>query len=169
MNAFTTTLNKYDFGKYFYTVVYFPQHVLDTLPLEQFPRLRLEAEIDGVFVEGALMPDKAGSAQTRHLRGEGLLEGQRVWYFLVSKKVLKAIGKALGDEVLVSFTVADQDAVDLPRALEELLEDHPRLCEAWDALSAGKKRSLVHPIKTAKTQATRARRLEELEILLLEG
>jgi len=98
MNRFKATLNKYDFGKYFYTVVYFPQSVLDTLPLELYPRLRVEAELDGVFVEDALMPDRVGSAQTRHLLGASALErewreGQRVWYLTVSKQVLKSIAR----------------------------------------------------------------------------
>ena len=166
--SFAATVDKYDFGKYFYTVVYFPKVVTDALPLEQYPRLRLAAEIDGVTVDGALMPDKVGSAQTKHLLEAGLPAGQQIWYYIVSKKLLRKIGKTLGDTVTVYFTIADQDAVNVPRALSELLEQNDRLREIWQTLSAGKRRGLVHGLNTAKTSATRAKRLEQLEIALLE-
>jgi Bacteriocin-protection, YdeI or OmpD-Associated len=167
-NGFAAVVDKYDFGKYFYTVVYFPRAITDELPLDQYPRLRLEAEIDGLSVDGALMPDKVGSAQTKHLLDAGLPEGQKIWYYIVSKKVLQKIGKSLGNEVTVYFRIAQQDAVDVPGALTELLERNERLREKWQALSAGKRRGLVHGLNTAKTSATRTKRLEQIEIALLE-
>jgi Bacteriocin-protection, YdeI or OmpD-Associated len=167
-NSFAAVVDKYDFGKYFYTVVYFPRAITDELPLDQYPRLRLEAEIDGLSVDGALMLDRVGSAQTRHLLEAGLPAGQKIWYYIVSKKVLQKIGKALGDEVTVGFRIAQQDAVDVPRALTELLEQNETLREKWQTLTAGKQRGLVHGLNTAKTGATRAKRLEQIEIALLE-
>ncbi len=45
----TATLNKLNFGRCFYTVVHFPQIVLDGLPLE--------ADIDGFLFEMSLKAD----------------------------------------------------------------------------------------------------------------
>ena len=121
-----------------------------------------------VAVDGALMPDKVGSAQTKHLLESEMQCGQPIWYYIVSKKVLRKIGKALGDEVTVVFSIADQKAVDVPNALTELLESNDRLREKWQGLTPGKQRGLVHGLNTAKTSATRTKRLEQLEIALLE-
>jgi Bacteriocin-protection, YdeI or OmpD-Associated/Domain of unknown function (DUF1905) len=164
---FSTQIDKYDFGKYFYTVVYLPEQLVPELPLEQFPRLRIEAEVNGFTVHGALMPDVLGSPQTKHLLGKNA-EPRRIWYLMVSKKVLNAIGKSLGDQVSVDFRIADQNQVEIPSALQDMLEENPRLQEIWDTLTPGKKRGFAHTIQTAKTEKTRLKRLEVLEVSLLE-
>ena len=166
--CFTAHIDKYDFGKYFYTVVYLPKQMVPKLPLEQFPRLRIEAEVNGFMVNGALMPDVMGSPQTKHLPLEANEEPQRIWYLMVSKKVLKAIGKSLGDQVTVRFRIADQNQVEIPFALQEMLEGNPRLQDIWDTLTPGKKRGFAHTIQSAQTEKTRLKRLEILEISLLE-
>jgi Bacteriocin-protection, YdeI or OmpD-Associated/Domain of unknown function (DUF1905) len=164
---FTATVDKYDFGTYFYTVVYLPQNIADTLPLQQYPRLRVDAEIDGHPVQGALMPDTLGSPQTKHLSGHPS-ERRRIWYLMVSKKVLTRIAKALGEEVHVQFSIADQNSVEVPGALQDMLEENPRLQEIWQKLTPGKQRGFAHTIRSAKTEKTRLKRLENLEIMLLE-
>jgi hypothetical protein len=167
MTEFSATLEKYDFGKYFYTVVYFPQSVTDVLPLTEHPRLRVHAIVNGYHLDGALMPDRIGSKQTKHLKTPSNT-GQKVWYLLLGKRVLNSIKKQLGEEVTVFFAIADQEAVNVPRILEERLLEQPRLQEIWDSLTAGKKRGLVHPLNSAKSLATKQKRLEQLELLLLE-
>ncbi len=168
VHAFNAEVGVYDYGKYVYTVVYIPDEVASALPLEAFPRLRVGAAVNGAWLEGALMPDRVGSAQTRHLLEQGHASGQRVWYLLLPKGVLKRIGKTTGDAVRVELRVADQDFVEVPKALQDLLDGQPRLRAIWDALTPGKRRGLAHPVNTAKTPATRARRVEQLEIALLE-
>jgi hypothetical protein len=167
MNEFRTTVEKYDFGKYFYQVVYFPQAVTDALPLKEHSRLRIHAIVDGYHLDGALMPDRIGSKQTKHLETPSNT-GQKIWYLLLGKAVLKKLKKQLGEEVQVFFSIADQDAVDVPKMLEERLLQQPRLQEIWDGLTAGKKRGLVHPLNSAKSLATKQKRLEQLELVLLE-
>jgi hypothetical protein len=167
MTEFSATLEKYDFGKYFYTVVYFPASVTDTLPLAEYPRLRIHAVVDGYHLDGALMPDRIGSKQTKHLETPSNT-GQKIWYLLLGKAVLKKLKKQLGEEVTVFFGIANQDAVDVPKMLKERLLEQPRLQEVWDGLTPGKKRGLVHPLNSAKSLATKQKRLEQLELLLFE-
>ena len=165
---FQAPIDRYDFGTYHYTVVYLPWEITDRLPMDEYPRLRVRAEIDHVPVEGALMPDRLGSPQTRHLDYDPGRAGERIWYLMVSRKVMSRLGKAIGDDVSVRFGVADQNAVEIPDALQEMLDDNPRLREIWDTLSAGKRRGLVHPIATARTAPTLHKRLTALEATLLD-
>lgn len=116
-NTFRAKIDIYDFRRYVYTCVYFPQAVLARLPLDKYPRLRINAAIDGYPCKGALMPDKAGSKQTAHLLKDGYVRNQKVWYFQVPRKLLR------------------------------------------DALSAGKRRSFMHPILSARTEPTLEKRL----------
>jgi Bacteriocin-protection, YdeI or OmpD-Associated len=166
-HQFVTIIDKYDYGKYFYTVFYLPDEVRTELPLEQNPRLRIEAEINGFALEGALLPDRIGSAQTKHLLTSAN-QGQKIWYCVISKDTLKRIGKTLGEEIFVALRFGDQNAVEMPGALQEWLRQNTRLQEIWDRLTPGKKRGFAHQIKTAKTIKTREKRLEALEIQLLE-
>lgn len=165
---FSTVVDRYDFDAYHYTVAYLPPDATVHLPLETHPRLRVEATVDGVLVIGALMPDRVGSNQTSHLL-ETRPEGERVWYLMIPKRVLKRLKKTLGDPLEVAVRPGDQDAVDEPKALSDALEANPRLRDLWDALTPGKRRTLAHPIRAARTEATRQKRLEALEVTLLEG
>lgn len=167
--SFDAKVDKYDFGKYFYTVVYIPQSIVTELPLNEFPRLRINAQIDGlILIEGALTPDKLGSPQTKHLSFNHNLKGTSIWYLLLSKKTLKAIKKEIGSIVQVRFNIADQDHVEIPAALQSMLDKNQRINDTWKGLSAGKKRSLVFPILNSKTSHTLNSRLEILHDLLLD-
>ena len=171
---FEAPVEKYDFGKYHYTVVYLPAVLMADLPLSQFSRLRIEAVVDGAcLLEGALMPDTLGSPQTRHLlsiagKPGGPPQGERIWYFMLPRQVLRTLGKSLGEVVSLRFRVADQDAVDIPQAVQELLERHETLREVWERLTPGKRRGLVHGVRSARSEETRLRRLEDLENQLLD-
>jgi antitoxin component of MazEF toxin-antitoxin module len=158
-HAFKAKVDIYDFTKYVYTCVYVPKAILARLPLEEHPRLRINATIDGCACKGALMPDKAGSRQTKHLLATGHIEGERVWYFQVPKTILKAVGKQIGDTVEVTCEVADQDEVDVHPAVAAMLARDAELRRQWEALTAGKKRSLMHPISNARTDVTLEKRL----------
>ncbi len=166
-HSFTAPIGIYDFGKYFYTVVYIPNDVTNDLPMKQHPRLRVEAEIDSVPVEGTLMPDQLGSAQTKHLVGTLGPEGQRLWYLMTPRKLLKSIGKAIGDDVDVRLRMADQDAVAVPEALAVFLSENGDVAAVWDSLTPGKRRGYAHQIATAKTFPTIKRRLQKLANELL--
>jgi hypothetical protein len=159
MISFMAKIDIYDFKKYVYTCVYFPKDVLAKLPLDQYPRLRVNAIVDGRPCDGALMPDKAGSRQTEHLLNAGYKKNERVWYLQVPKNILRQINKQVGDTVTVAFEIADQDAVVLPAAIKKMLAEDEMLRSIWDRLTPSKRRSLVHPVLNAKTDSTREKRL----------
>jgi hypothetical protein len=169
MMTFRAPIGFYDFKKYVYTCVYFSEPVLAQLPLETYPRLRINATIDAIACKGALMPDKVGSNQTIHLLQHGYALNQKVWYFQVPKKLLERIGKAIGDVVEVTFEIADQDEVDIHPAVARMLAKDDELRAAWERLTPSKQRTLMYPILAAKTDTTREKRvlafLDELTAL----
>ena len=165
--SFEARINKYDYQKYFYTVVYIPDALTKTLDMESRMRLRVEVQVDGYPAKGTLMPDKIGSKQTEHLLKEGFANGQRVWYYQVPRRILRVIDKTYGDIVMVELRVGDQNEVEMHPAQEDFLHKHPRLQEIWDELTPGKRRTLSYPIMKAKSDETLEKRLAELEDVLL--
>ena len=135
----------------FYQVILLPEALEPELPFDQYPRLRVDAELNGVPTEGTFMP-----ADGRH-------------YLMVSKRLQKLIGAGLGDEVDVRFGVAGQDAVHVPSALAEALDDLPDLKDIWDAWTPSKRRGWAHRVATAKQPATIAKRVEEVLATLADG
>ncbi|MEO1573702.1 MAG: DUF1905 domain-containing protein, partial [Pseudomonadota bacterium] len=103
---FEAVIEHHDVGsaRYLYTVVFVPADEIATLPLGQYPRLRINAEISDYPIDASLTPVKGR------------------WYVLLSKKVLGAIGAGVGDRVSVRYRIADQDEVDVPPALAEALK-----------------------------------------------
>ncbi|MEM9646580.1 MAG: DUF1905 domain-containing protein, partial [Planctomycetota bacterium] len=93
---FDAKIEKYDFGKMFYSVVYAPEHVLSEIDFSKSKRLRIDGEINGIRIDAALIP----------ARGK--------WYLMVSKKLQKLLGVSIGDTVTVSFDIADQDTINVP-------------------------------------------------------
>lgn len=59
--------------------------------------------------------------------------------------------------------------VDLPEDLSAALDSDPALAEAFAALTPGRQRSFVVVLSTAKTQATRNRRIETFRPRILAG
>lgn len=130
--------------RYQYTVVYLPEELIHVLPLDEFPRLRITGEVNDFPFEASLTP----------VRG--------AWYILFSKKTLKAINVSVGDAVNVRFGVADQNAVDVPDALQTALNKNKKMSSLWDTLTAGKQRALSHRVASAKTPPTQAKRIAEV-------
>ncbi|MEM7677961.1 MAG: YdeI/OmpD-associated family protein [Myxococcota bacterium] len=141
---FTTTVDIYDFGRMQYTVAYVPGEIAAALPLSRYPRLRIDGRVGGVPFHGALQP--AGG----------------VWYLILSKRLLKDAGLVLGDEVGISFVIADQDAVDVPPDLEEAIQQRHDLREVWESLTPGRRRSFSHRVDSAVRLETRERRILEV-------
>lgn len=149
-HSFTAEIVHHDVGSdaYRYTVIFVPDETKSDLPLDRFPKLRVVGEIDDLPYEGAFTPVRG-----RH-------------YLLLSKKILAAIGKRLGDEVEMRFRVADQDAVDVPEALERALENAGHERGLWEAATAGKKRALAHMVASAKRAETQEKRVEKVFAVL---
>ena len=144
--AFDATIAEHDVGsdRYRYTVVYVPEDVLAELPMAEYPRLRIAGEVNEHPFEASITPAKG------------------VCYILFSRRVLKAVGAGVGDTVSLRFRIADQDAVDVPAALDEALEGNARMRGLWDALTPGKRRALAYRVASAKTEATQSKRVAEV-------
>ncbi len=144
--GFEAPIAEHDVGsnRYRYTVVYVPQDILAELPMAEYPRLRITGEVNDHPIEASITPAKG------------------VWYVLLSKRVLKAIGARVGDSVSVRFRIADQDAVDVPAALEDALDGDARMRDLWDTQTPGKRRALAYRVASAKTEATQTKRVAEV-------
>lgn len=135
-----------------YTVVYLPPAMASELPFDAHPRLRVVGEIADVPVEGAWQP--AG-------------DGRR--YLMVPKTVFESAGVAVGDRVEVRFKIADQDAVDVPDALNRLLISDKDLAAKWSALTPGAQRAFSYRVSSAKTEPTIAKRVSEVADMVRAG
>jgi export-related chaperone CsaA len=142
----------YNFGvKIEGTLVYLPESIVSQLDFGPSKRLRIDGEINGVRIEAGLMPDKGK------------------WCLMVSKKLQKQCGIALGDTARISFDIADSEAVLVPKELQFALEANESALEIWNKWTAGKKRSHCWRVDSAKMPETRERRVEEtLDLLFAE-
>ena len=77
-----------------------------------------------------------------------LKDGAR--YFSVSGPLRKAAGIQIGDRVTVSFHLVDPDKLDVPEALQAVLDQDDAARKAWDKLTTGYRRSLIHYITSVK-------------------
>ena len=168
-HVFDATIERYDYGKYFYTIVIVPGEVIAELPIGGRPRLRIDGEIDGEPIDAGLLPDRLGSAQTPHLVGRFGEAGDRIWYMIVSKKLLGRIGRSVGETVEVRLRVGDQDAVEIPAALQSRLEADAAFAEAWERLTPGKRRAHARRVQTAKREETIRKRVQEVYEQTIRG
>jgi len=148
---FDSPIVAHSVGRYDYSVVFLPAEMNEEMPFEQYPRLRIRAEIGEVAIAAALQP----------VRGR--------WYLLLSKKLMKKGGWELGDWVSVRFRIDDQDAVDVPEILQQALEEDGQAIATWNNLTAGKKRGLAYRVASAKTKPTQERRVAEVVKMLVLG
>lgn len=131
-------------GELFYSVVYVPQDVLEKMGEAYRPKLRVEGEIADVPFNAALMPSR----------------GQV--YIIAPKALLKQMEAGEEGLLKVRFEIADQDAVDVPPALQDALDTKAWAAEAWGQLTPGKQRGLCYRVATAKAQKTIDKRVAEV-------
>lgn len=145
-HSFTAEIVQHDVGseRYRYTVIFVPEEVKAALPLAEHPKLRITGEVDDHPIEAALTP----------VRGEH--------YILLSRKLLAAIGKRLGDEVELRFRIADQDAVEVPERLAAALARDPAMRALWEAATPGKQRALAYMVASARRAATQDQRIAKV-------
>ncbi|MEM8735067.1 MAG: YdeI/OmpD-associated family protein [Planctomycetota bacterium] len=148
---FTAPVEMLDFGKMAYAVVYAPTDVADQLELPKTPRLRIAGEVCGEAFEGAFQPSGAGE-----------------YYLLLAKKFCKQAKLAVGDQADVSFEIADQDAVAVPRELQFALNAKEDANRIWNTLTPGKRRGLAYRVASAKRASTIETRVEEVIDALLQ-
>lgn len=147
---FTAKVDIHDFGRMAYTVAYASASIVQKVRLGKNPRLRIQGLVAGRPFHGAFQP-----------------AGENRFYLILSKRFCKSAGIALGEKVTVSFDIADQDAVEVPRALEHALNANDRARKIWDSISSGKKRGFAYRVASAKRLGTIENRVEEVVSLLL--
>jgi hypothetical protein len=105
-------------------------------------------------VEGEIADYPINLAPTR----APVREGAFLW---AGKTLLDRIGIAAGDVIEVRLRPAPDDLVVLDDDIAAALRAAGQTAR-WDGLTAGKKRGLLHKIDTAKTAATRLKRIQSL-------
>ena len=130
-------------GKATYTTLRLPQDVANYLLAAGAKR-----------VEGEIAEHQINAALAR----APVVEGIYIW---AGKSLLDRIGIAVGERVEVRLRPVLTDAVDTPADLVGDLQ-HPDLICVWESLPPGKRRGMIYQIDTAKTSATRAKRISAL-------
>jgi hypothetical protein len=151
-HAFEAPLSRHGVGrdrKIWYNVLFLPADIAAALPLRQHPQLRIEGEIAELPMAGAFIPAGDG----RH-------------YVIVGPTIMRDAGLVIDQPVEMRFRVADQDAVDIPDALAAALRLDDEASAAWDALTTGRRRALAHLVGTARTDATRHRRVASVVLAI---
>ncbi len=87
-----------------------------------------------------------------------VLDGVFLW---AGQSLLDRLGLSVGDLAEVRLRPAANDLVDTPEDIRQSLQDGG-VTEQWESLTPGKRRGLIYKINTAKTSATRAKRIASL-------
>ena len=90
-------------------------------------------------------------------------DGQGGRWIMVSKDLMKSLGKGVG--AMVTVTIApdpNPDAVELPEELEAVIEQDEEFARFFNAQTPGKKRGYVIYVSGAKTVDTRIKRSLEI-------
>jgi hypothetical protein len=123
-----------------------------------FTILRLPPEVAQVLqeagarrVEGEIAEHPVNLALSRAPEVDGVF----LW---AGKSLLDRLGAKPGERLEVRLRAAPPDAVDTPKDVEAALHRAGKTA-AWQRLTPGKKRAALYQIDTAKTGATRAKRI----------
>jgi hypothetical protein len=88
--------------------------------------------------------------------------GDGNFFIIISTKLFKALGRPLGEPVNFEISVDPNPlGVEVPEVLLVLLEQDAATKAAYDALTDGKKRSLIHYIKGIKDIELQIARIEQ--------
>lgn len=79
-------------------------------------------------------------------------------YFSVSASLRKAAGIRVGDVAVLRFQIVDPDKLDVPEELEAVLSEDDEAKSAWDKLTTGYQRGLIHYITSVKNVDSRIKR-----------
>lgn len=139
-------------GPLIYRVVYAPPRVCHALDLGPTERRRVVGELDGEPFRLALNP----ASDSTH-------------FLMVSRALLRRVGRDVGDTVEVRFDVEPEDHVEVPPELSRGLADHPKADAVWRSLTPGKQRIWTALVERGKAPATRERRVREVLGRLTSG
>ncbi|MBK8340900.1 MAG: DUF1905 domain-containing protein [Flavobacteriales bacterium] len=142
--VFTGPMEKME-GRFAWSYLEFP-HDVEKL-FGRRGMVRVKGTINGVAVDRALMPTKSGY----HII---ILGGD-----IRRAAKLKKAGDLAQVEVWLN---TEPTKLELPEELAETLDFLPEMKVAWDRLNPGMQRSMCYWVGSAKTVATRAKRVAEL-------
>lgn len=143
--TFESEVTPMEWGRATYTVIRVPDDAVAALGATR----RVEGEIAEYPVNLALTRAPA-------------IEGVFLW---AGQSLLDRIGVAPGERVELRLRPAPDDRVDTPPEVEAALRG-TGLLPAWGALTPGRRRGLLHKISTARTDATREKRIAALVVEL---
>jgi hypothetical protein len=138
---YQTTLASID-GVFMKTAIFLPADIIRQLPKS---RVRVNGTFNGASFALAV----------QHLK-----DGSR--FFSVSAPLRKAAQIEVGDKVDVFFKLVDPDKLDIPEELEAVLAQDEQAMAAWEKLTTGYQRSLIHYITSVKNVDSRIKRALDL-------
>lgn len=140
--TFAARLTRID-AQFMQYILVVPDEIMEQL--EGKGRLRAEGTMNGTPFNLAI---------------QNLKTGER--YFSVSASLRKAGRMQLSVPVEVKFSLVDPNKLDIPEELTAVLEQDPEGKDAFDKLTTGYKRSLIHYITSVKNVDSRIKRAMEL-------
>ncbi|NKX43006.1 YdeI/OmpD-associated family protein [Roseicyclus persicicus] len=141
--TFEAVIEPIDWGGTIYTVVRLPPEVVAALG----PTRRVEGEFAEHPVNLAVTRGPAD-----------VVDGAFLWS---GKSLMDRTGLRPGEVFEARLRPAPDDAVEVPRDVTNALRSAGVL-DAWEALTPGRRRGLLHRIETAKRAETRAARIAAL-------
>jgi hypothetical protein len=129
-------------GGLIHTVIYLPDEIIEQLPEG---RLRTKGTINGIPFALAPQYQKEGGR-----------------YFTVNASLCRAAKVKAGSKAEVIFKLVDPDELDVPEELEAVLAQDPEAMKAWEKLTIGYQRSLIHYVTSVKNVDSRIKRSLEL-------
>ena len=129
-------------GRFIKTAIFLPENIIRKLPKG---RIRVK----GTFNEAPFA-----------LAVQNLKDGSR--YFSVGAPLRRAAKMKLGDTVRVNFKIVDADKLDIPEELEAVLSQDDDARKAWQKLTTGYQRSLIHYVTSVKNVDSRIKRALDL-------
>lgn len=129
-------------GRFIKTAIFLPENIIRKLPKG---RIRVK----GTF-----------NAAPFALAVQNLKDGSR--YFSVGAPLRRAAKMKLGDTVKVNFKIVDADKLEIPEELEAVLSQDDDARKAWQKLTTGHQRSLIHYVTSVKNVDSRIKRALDL-------
>jgi hypothetical protein len=153
--AFRGPVEIHRMGDMRYRVVYLPEELETAVGVGGRGRVRMTGEVNEHPVALAWQP--------------AVLPRGKRYYLLLSARFCQDAGLRVGDHVDVRFNVADPEAVVLPEELAVGLAANRRVTRAWEALTPGKQRAVAAFVASARTSATREKRVLAMVDALAAG
>jgi hypothetical protein len=141
--GFDTVIKPVEWGRARYTIISIPDEV--AAALRDRGATRVEAEIEGHCAD-------LGISRAAAIGGDFLWAGQ---------SLLRRLGLRSGDAIRVRLRPADPEVVQTPGDLRAAI-GAADAGDRWESLTPGKRRGLIYQVESAKSAATRQRRIAAL-------